>query len=750
MQIDTFIHEYPLPFVHEGTMLGNGILGLYAWGAGNHLNITVGSSQVWDHRGGMSWTPKQNYAHIRQALLDKDMDKIKEIFAPDTENQPGQPKRPSIIPVGRIEFTLPEDCELLRNELNRLDGGLKIIYSCNGQEKAAELRLDMTRKGSFALKCEDVEAFNVRSSYELTIDSMAEISFEKPIVLSREDMLGFIQPMPADPAFAMAVMHSHDLFTAEFRRGKDLVQLKTDLQGETEKSWENLGGTARETLLKMLPGLTPLDWEKLVKSNTDWWSAFWRDVPSISVDSPLLNDIYYDGLFKFASMTTPDGYPAGLQGPWIEDYSLPPWSGDYHFNINVEMCYWPAYRANRLANLKTLFDMVWSWRDILRQNAKNYIGVEDGYMLPHAVDDRCTCMGSFWTGTIDHACTAWVAQMMYDYVDYSGDFQYLKDVVFDFMKGTMKVFYAMLERRDGRLVLPVSVSPEYRGSQMDAWGENASFQLAAFHRLADNLMKAAKILGVAEEPSWSDVAEHLPKASLAPCGNNNYEIALWDGTVLEESHRHHSHMAGLCPFDIIDPEDPQWRSIVANTVRRWLYHGMGLWSGWCVPWAAMINNRLDNGDAAELMLQIWRKTYNNPGGGSLHDAAFRGFTLMVGRPQIMQMDGAMGALTAVQDMFLHSRQGVLHIFAGVSALHRKVSFEGMPAPGGFKVSAWREPQVSRVRVTAFRDNTLKLVFHGPTGSKVKVQTERQEFHLQYKRMLSIGMVRGETLTLDFI
>jgi len=307
----------------------------------------------------------------------------------------------------------------------------------------------------------------------------------------------------------------------------------------------------------------------------------------------------------------------------------------------------------------------------------------------------------------------------------------------------------MLERRDGKLVLPVSVSPEYRGSQMDACGENASFQLAAFHRLAMNLQKAAKWLGVDAEPSLQDVLDNLPKASLATCGRTQ-EIALWDGTVLEESHRHHSHLAGLCPFDIIDPEAPEWRSIVAASIRRWLHNGMGLWSGWCVPWAAMLQNRLGNADAAELMLEIWRKTYNNPGGGSLHDAAFTGFTLMVGRPQIMQMDGAMGALTAVQDMFLHARQGVIHLFAGVSMQHRDVFFKDMQAPGGFKISAWRANGISRAKVTAARDNTLKLVFHGATAAKVKIIMDNNEQFVEAQKPFTLDMKAGCTVMIDFL
>ena len=147
-------------------------------------------------------------------------------------------------------------------------------------------------------------------------------------------------------------------------------------------------------------------------------------------------------------MTDNSGWPAGLQGPWIEDDDFPPWSGDYHFNINLEMCYWPAYRANRPQNLMPVFKMLKDWQEKLRHNAKCFVGVEDGLLLPHAVDDHGVCMGNFWTGCIDHACAAWAAQMMYDYCDYFSDMEFLRNTVFDFRKGVMRVFQAMITLND--------------------------------------------------------------------------------------------------------------------------------------------------------------------------------------------------------------------------------------------------------------------------------------------------------------
>lgn len=83
----------------------------------------------------------------------------------------------------------------------------------------------------------------------------------------------------------------------------------------------------------------------------------------------------------------------------------------------------------------------------MRENAQPFVGIEDGFMLPHAVDDRATNGGGFWTGAVDHGCTAWVGKMMFDYWLYGGEKKFLKSVAFPFMVGALRVYEAMLERR---------------------------------------------------------------------------------------------------------------------------------------------------------------------------------------------------------------------------------------------------------------------------------------------------------------
>jgi len=698
--------NFPLKRPHTGLMLGNAKTGLLAWGEGRLLRITLGRADLWDHRGGMAdWTSKQNFKSIRACLEANDAKGIKEIFACATENKPGLPSRPSVIPVGRFDFDLGEGVELKRARLDLKKACAEIVCLSKGKEETLKLSMAMDSETALLELPEGIKASVVRVPvWDILKEQLSKISFKAPELFEGKGSCGWIQELPADPGIGTLCKKDGSRYWIVNGRGENAEELK--------KSCVQLANDAAKGGA-----------EKFKKSLDSWWKAFWKDVPDVSLPNARIEELYCYGLYKFACFTNPTGVPASLQGPWIEEYQLPPWSSDYHFNINVQMCYWPAYKANRLKHLMPIFELVWSWRDKLRANAKAFVGIDDGYMLPHAVDDHCVCMGSFWTGTIDHACAAWMAQMMFSYCKFSGDEAFLKDVAFPFMKGVMRVYEEMMEKDGDKLSLPVSVSPEYRGAEMNAWGRNASFQLAAVHRLCEDLQEAATTLGEAQAPAWQAIREGLPKASFI--GKKGEErIALWEGTDLEESHRHHSHMAAICPFESIDIDAPEWKGVVDRTVRHWTKMGMGAWTGWCMPWASMIHSRLGNGSMSELILEIWERVFTNEGHGTLHDCGVYGLSVMggpssfigsSGRKEVMQMDAGMGALTAIQDMLLHCRGGVQRVMRGVPPSWRDCSFEGMPCEGGFKIGAVRKDwKICEVQVESLAGG--KIALENPWGS----------------------------------
>lgn len=724
--------QFPLPRTHTGMLQGNGTFGAMIWGEANVLKITLNRADFWDHRGGLAWNERMNFTTIRDLLLQKDELRLTALFQ-DSEIPSGEPARPSVLPLGRIECIFPADYTLTDGSLD-VDSGEIVVYVQSGNQTAHQVifRLSMSAPLLHITLPEDVPFPEIRrvTAWEYVGEHLKAISFAEPLLLDKPEIGGWVQQRPVDEPLCLGY------------RAVDQQLWITAVYGQQVED-------AITNATRHLDDAEARGVEQLQEENRRWWSAYWAATPQIDIPNQKLSFLYYYGMYKFAGLTAPQGVAATLQGPWVEEYQMPPWSSDYHFNINVQMCYWPAYNGNHLEHLRPLFEMVWSWRATLQQNARYFIGIDDGLMLPHAVDDRCTGMGGFWTGAVDHGCTAWVAKMMYDYWLYGGDQEFLRSIAYPFMVGAMRVYEAMLQREDEQFVLPLSVSPEYRGKQINAWGQNASFQLACVHWLCEALQHAAAVLGEEPQPVWREIDQKLPRACVE--GEPGQEmIMLWQHTPLEESHRHHSHLAGLTPFDVLDRTDPAWTPVIERSIRHWIKRGMGMWSGWCIPWASMLHTRMDDANAAELLLEIWDRVFTNEGHGTLHDAHFPGFTLIGasksrGGREIMQIEAGMAAAAAIMDMLLHTRRGVHYLSAGAPTPWSEVSFSNMRTEGAFLVSASRHAgRVREIQVVAERSGPFLLAnpWHGEAVVVRGASKERIS-----GPVLRIEMQPGEVITI---
>ena len=663
---------------HEGLPFADGRTGVLVWGGGQTINLTVGRSDLWDHRGGYPWTAEQSYTNIVAAVNSGDKDRLYGLFKKDTPE--GEPRNPYMLPLGRVVVKLDPKWKLMSGELDTETGLGKLhllqMESSSLKNPDATIELAMTgfHNGLFAMKFSD----GVKFSVEL------KSCMEFPVAKKELSKVGF------KPA------RYEDWKTFNIDRGGSFF-LPIPGDRPVGLNWWASDGelfvrTARKDSFPGWRGPAPV-FGSVKKHSVDHWKNFWAKGARVKVPDPVLQREFDYGMYRFGAMTDPDGFPAGLQGPWLEDDRLVPWNGDYHFNINVQECYSPAYRGGHFENLMPLFSMVLSWRNRLRDNAKKFAGIDNGYVLPHSVDDRGVCIGGFWTGTIDHASTAWVAAMMMKYVRYSGDVEFLRNSAYDFMKGAMNVYIAMMEEKDGRLSIPLGPSPEWGASDVrKAVGRDPSFQLAAAHRLCRDLIEAAKLMGEELDPRWLDVEKRLPQFTAGEGG-----IHLFEGQPFVETHRHHSHMAGFYPFDTIDMTKDQ--RTIESTYCTWIARGTGMWTGWCVPWASILHTHVGNSYAAVRMLQDWDYYFCNPGHGSHHDGFVHGFTTFgrggfgpIGnetRQDVMQMDGQCAATTAVMELLVHEVNGKVEFFRGCPPEWKDVSFENIALSDGRRVSGSR-------------------------------------------------------------
>ena len=655
--------DFPLTnSCHEGLAFSDGVTGVLVWGAGDTIRLTVGRGDLWDHRGGYDWTEAQSYTNIVAAALSGDAMRLKELFRKDTLS--GQPRNPYMLPLGRILVTVPGKV-LRRGTLDPMTGLGELQF-----DDGACVSLAMGRESrQFSIQFEEHCRYRVRAmncmEFPLARKALEDKGFSAAEMLCgrNENAGGFVWRLPADNPVSLL-----------WHRRKDALSITT--------------GRANERCFD------PVEFDRIRNESLSQWTEFWREGASVEVPDPVIQRIFDYGMYRFGAMTDPSGVPAGLQGQWLEDDRLVPWHGDYHFNINVQECYSPAYRGGHFSHLKPLFDMVLGWRPLLRKNAERFCGIKNGYVMPHSVDDRGVCIGGFWTGTIDHGSAAWTADMMYRYACYSGDVDFLRNGGLDFMKGAMNVYRAMMKDEGGILSMPLGPSPEWGADDVRvAVGRNPSFQLAAAHRLARDLMGAAALLGEAADPMWLDVERRLPQYVAGEGGIN-----LFEGRPFTESHRHHSHMAGLYPFDTIDVSDPRNAEVIGETYRRWIMNGTGRWTGWCVPWASILNVHLGYPVAGVQLLKNWDAYFCNSGHGSLHNAYAPGFTAFTvsdnfvnsGTGQIMQMDGQCAAAAAVMELMVHEVNGKARFFQGCPSEWKCVSFRNIALSDGRRASGSRE------------------------------------------------------------
>lgn len=699
---------FPLPRAHTGVALGNGIQGILVWGDAS-LNLTVARAGFWDHRGGTPFNARGTYADVRRRLEANDEAGIRDMFA--MVRVAGQEIRPYQIGGSLIELSF--------------DGGRVPV--------AADLRLrhatvDVTvagKDGTSALvrirQAMDAELFwvewnehecgpvrvRLRTPWDFVRARLEPLGVQPPETWADKEGGGFCQRLPEDPPLALV-----------WRQGPGRLTVATALG-------EGCAEAARQAAYEADP-------DAAGRRADRWWNAYWKDVPRLDLPDPELQQAWDYGIYRQAGLTTPGGVAATLQGPWMEEYQIPPWSNDYHFNINAEMIYGPALGTNRLAHFDPLWKLIQGWMPKLKAYGEAFFGVPGALLLPHAVDDQCHVIGSFWTGTIDHACTAWMAQMAWLHYRYGMDPRVLRETAWPLLNGAFNGYWGMLEEIEEngrrRFSLPVSVSPEYNGAGMNAWGRDASFQLAALHAVARILPEAARLLGEPADPRWADVAARLPPYTLIEPAAGQGRIALWAGQDLEESHRHHSHLAALYPFATIDPFDPAHHAVTANSLRHWNAKGAGHWTGWCIPWAAILCARCGLADAAVSWLRWWKMVYTNEGHGTLHNADFSGcsvfaddafksadFRRSAGFREVMQMDAAMGALTAILELLVQCRRDGIHVLPRLPKHWRALTFDGIRTDGAFLVGATvRGRRVVEVRVKSLAGQPLELA-HGIAG-----------------------------------
>lgn len=187
--------------------------------------------------------------------------------------------------------------------------------------------------------------------------------------------------------------------------------------------------------------------------------AYAKDQSDLGLETLFFNY----GRYLLISSSRPGSLPANLQGKW-NDSLRPAWASDYHFNINIQMIYWPAEVANLAETHQPLLDYVAQLVEPCRVTAREFFNARGWVVNTMNNIFGYTAPGWQFPWRYFTGGAAWLSQHMWEHYSFGGDKVYLREMALPVMEEAALFWLDYLVTSpDGQLASVPSYSPEHGG-----------------------------------------------------------------------------------------------------------------------------------------------------------------------------------------------------------------------------------------------------------------------------------------------
>ncbi len=433
---------------------------------------------------------------------------------------------------------------------------------------------------------------------------------------------------------------------------------------------------------------------------------------------PGLAVLYFQlGRYLLISCSREGSLPSNLQGLWADGLN-PPWSADYHININIQMNYWPA----EVTGLSELHDQFFRYIEMLRPHAEKTAKI--AYGMSGAVAHYTT---NPWghtglDGRIQYGLwpdgLAWSSLHFWEHYEYTLDREFLRTRAYPILKACAQftLDYLTPHPKTGKFVAGPANSPENTyiapdGSRGYITMGPAMSQSMAYAVLS-RTQRAAAVLDTDSEFA-ARCREALSKLQRLRIGSDG-RLMEWpeEFKEAEPGHRHISHLFGLHPGYEIDVDaTPDLARAARKSLEHRLANGGGH-TGWSAAWITMFWARLHEGDKSHEFFQKLLRDSTEPNIFDTHPS---------NRGPIFQIDGNFGGTAAIAEMLVQSHNGKLRLLPALPSAWPNGRVNGLGVRGNATVDIeWKSGMAVAATLHANADGQFDVV--PPKGQSLKGAT----------------------------
>jgi alpha-L-fucosidase 2 len=436
--------------------------------------------------------------------------------------------------------------------------------------------------------------------------------------------------------------------------------------------------------------------KKMDKEHRNWWHAFYQK-SFLSIPDAQIESFYWIQMYKMATCSRPDGPALDLFGPY---FRISQWPGLW-WNLNIQLTYWNVLQSNHLElgeNLITLVDS--QFESLLRMfdNAK--------------LGDFTWTMHNYWLQ-----------------LRYCGNWQVLNEKWLPKAIQIAKLYEKRLVRNEkGQLEMTEMESPEYEGFKTY---KNSSYNLALYRWLLTAMIECAE-KNNSTQPEIGQWKNSLNALIPLPTNENGVMIGSEQG--FDKSHRHYSHLLGLYPLFVLNPDNENDRALVDKSVVHWHQIGGGKeLAGYSYTGAASLYAALGRGNDAEAIMRHFLN--GNIGISQLLSNTF--YVESGGKNPVIETP--LSTANAISEMLLQSWGGKIRVFPAIPEKWQEASFDKLRTQGAFLVSAVRKNgQTQWVKIKSLTGEPCILKIPGWTNA---IQKNKG-------RKISITALQNNEFTLD--